>query len=50
MVEGVAPELLPPGSGLMAGFERRRIATSGAEINLAWAGTVRRCCCCMATR
>jgi len=38
-VEGVAPELLPPGSGLMAGFERRRIATSGAEINLAVGGS-----------
>src|SRR3954453_23654085 len=39
IVDDVAPELLPPGSGLMEGFERRRITTSGAEINLVVGGS-----------
>src|SRR3954464_9731745 len=39
MVDDVAPELLPPGSGLMEGFERGRITTSGAEINLMVGGS-----------
>ena len=33
------PPLVPHGSELMAGFQRRRIATSGADINVAIAGS-----------
>ncbi len=38
-MDDAAPELLPPGPGLMEGFERRRIATSGAEINAVVGGS-----------